>query len=201
MLGFNEVGVTAIPRWTFKEIWLFDRVMNSGTITSTAFESTVTQSAASRILIRLEEKLADRDCGCFLLWVLALYLFMAAESWAGSAPIIRSERFDPRIWDSAGPNATTLWLHPGEWTPGQNWGWLSGNVQTSNVLGSWGGVRDRLHLAGISFGASYSGQLATNPIGGVKEGGTSWIGDWSLETYVDFARLFDLARISHGGTV
>lgn len=192
MLGFNEVGVAAIPSWTFKEIWLFDRVTNSGTITSAAFETAMTRSAASRILIRLEEKLADRDCGCFLLWVLALYLFIAAESWASSTPIVQPERFDSRIWDSAGSYATTLWLHPGEWTPDQNWGWLSGDVQIPNILGSWGGIRDQLYLAGISFGASYTGQLGANPIGGAKKGGTSWIGDWSLETYVDFARLFDL---------
>ncbi len=47
-----------LPPWTLKEIWLFDKVMSYGSVTTAAADMDMTQSAASRILTGLEEKLA-----------------------------------------------------------------------------------------------------------------------------------------------
>ncbi|MEX3009855.1 carbohydrate porin [Hoeflea sp. TYP-13] len=69
---------------------------------------------------------------------------------------------------------------------------MSGNPQASNILGSWGGIRDRLELNGVSVSVSYLGQFATNPVGGRTEGGASWIGDWTVATFVDFQRMLDI---------
>lgn len=104
-------------------------------------------------------------------------------------PWIQSNNYNPAKWDTAGPKTDTPWLHPGTWTPGQDWGWFSGDAQASNISGSWGGVRDELELKGISFGIAYSGQFAANPVGGQTPGGASWIGDWNFATFVDFGRL------------
>jgi porin len=105
-------------------------------------------------------------------------------------PWIQSNLYNPSKWDTAGPETDTPWLHPGTWTPGQDWGWFSGNAQAPNILGSWGGVRDELEMKGVSFSMAYSGQLAANPVGGETPDGASWIGDWSLATFVDFQRWF-----------
>ncbi len=109
-------------------------------------------------------------------------------------PWIKSTLYDPAKWDSAGPETSTPWLHPGTWVPNQDWGWLSGNLEAPNMTGSWGGLRDRLELRGVSFGAAYLGQFASNPVGGDTEGGSSWIGDWNVGTFVDVGRLFETDR-------
>lgn len=117
-----------------------------------------------------------------------------SPSWADINPWIKATQFNPAKWDTAGPETATPWLHPGTWTPGQHWGWFSGDLQAPNVLGSWGGFRDHLELTGISFSAAYSGQFAANPIGGVTPGGASWIGSWNVGTFVDFSRLLDVEQ-------
>ena len=125
----------------------------------------------------------------------ALMLSCAASpSQAGSDPLTRSQLHDPAKWDTAGPNPVTPWLHPSAWTPGQDWGWFSGNLASQNATGSWGGVRDRLELGGISLNAAYLGQFAANPIGGETEGGASWINDWSVSVFADLDRLFDVGH-------
>jgi len=115
----------------------------------------------------------------------------ATPSWADINPWIKSSQFNPARWDTAGPETATPWLHPGTWTPGQGWGWLGGDPQAANILGSWGGRRDELELRGISFSAAYAGQFAANPIGGETPDGASWIGSWNFGTFVDFSRLLD----------
>jgi len=51
----------------------------------------------------------------------------------------------------------------------QKWGVFSGKWRTTPFLaGSWGGLRDRLEKRGIQFIPAYFGQLAANPVGGVK---------------------------------
>jgi porin len=109
-------------------------------------------------------------------------------------PWIQSNLYDPAKWDSAGPETDTLWLHPGAWTPDQDWGWFSGDIDAPNVFGSWGGIRDEFELKGISFAAAYSGQLAANPVGGQTPNGASWIGDWGFATFVDFQRLLGTSQ-------
>lgn len=106
-------------------------------------------------------------------------------------PWVPAGQYDPAIWDSAGPRAATPWLHPNAWTPHQDWGWFSGNSTAPNIAGSWGGLRDQMELQGLTFQATYLGQLAANPVGGAKSGGTSWIGDWSLSTFLDLERLLE----------
>jgi hypothetical protein len=58
----------------------------------------------------------------------------------------REQPLRPEKWDTAVPIYTgTPWLHPPTWTPGQDWGALSGNWRTATALtGSWGGARDTL---------------------------------------------------------
>lgn len=51
-------------------------------------------------------------------------------------PWIASEYYNPAKSDTAAPETDTPWMHPGTWTPGQNWGWLSGNTQAPNVFGN-----------------------------------------------------------------
>ncbi|MEJ8573989.1 carbohydrate porin [Microbaculum marinum] len=109
-------------------------------------------------------------------------------------PWIQSDLYNPGKWDTAGPDTDTRWLHPGTWTPGQDWGWLSGDAQAENILGSWGGLRDELELKGISFATAWSGQLAANPVGGQIPDGASWIDSWSFATFVDFQRLLGTAH-------
>lgn len=117
--------------------------------------------------------------------------YVSNPSHAGDDRLTQSSPKAPPRWDTAGPNPVTPWLHPGAWTPGQNWGWFSNNLQAPNATGGWGGLRDRLELGGLSFTGGYLGQLAANPIGGETEGGTSWINSWSLSLFADLERLFD----------
>lgn len=117
-----------------------------------------------------------------------------SSSWADSDALTQSPTKAPPRWDTAGPNPVTPWLHPGAWTPGQNWGWFSGDWHAPNATGSWGGLRDRLELGGLSFTGGYLGQLAANPVGGETEGGTSWINSWSVSVYADMEQLFDISH-------
>ena len=133
---------------------------------------------------------SNARCGAVAATAMALCA-LASVARADINPWIKSTLYDPAKWDSAGPETSTPWLHPGTWTPNQNWGWLSGNSEAPNMTGSWGGLRDRLELRGISFGAAYLGQLASNPVGGEVEGGSSWIGDWNIGTFVDIGRLLE----------
>jgi porin len=127
----------------------------------------------------------------FRIGFLALVAILGSPTFgtADINPWIQSDHYNPAKWDTAGPETDTLWLHPGTWTPGQEWGWFSGNLQSPNIFGSWGQTRDELELKGISFAAAYTGQLAANPVGGKIPNGASWIGDWSVATFVDFQRL------------
>lgn len=125
--------------------------------------------------------------------LLAMSLIIpAVPATADINPWIQSDHYNPAKWDTAGPQTDTPWLHPGTWTPGQDWGWLSGDLQSDNILGSWGGIRDELELKGISFGLAISNQFAANPVGGEREGGASLITTLGAAAFVDFQRLFGI---------
>lgn len=130
-----------------------------------------------------------------ILWAAALVCICAigltSQTKAQINPWIPDAEWDASKWDTAGPATDTPWLHPGAWTPGQDWGWFSGDAQAENVFGSWGGLRDQLELQGVSFSLGYLGQLATNPYGGEIEGGASWVDTWSGAVYFDLNRLLD----------
>ncbi|WP_422002443.1 carbohydrate porin [Reyranella sp.] len=124
---------------------------------------------------------------------LAAILAAAAPASAEINPWIQSELYNPSKWDSAGPQTDTHWLHPGALKFGQKWGWFSGNLQSPNVTGSWGGLRDRLELQGVAFSSALVGQFAANPAGGQIPGKASWLNDWSFGMFVDFRRVLGSA--------
>lgn len=106
-------------------------------------------------------------------------------------PWIAAELYDPAKWDTAGPQTATPWLHPFTWTPGQEWGVLSGNIGTASAFtGSWGGKRDELVKQGVSFAAAYKGQPMWNVSGG-EETGSSYLGNVYAGAYFDLQRLMD----------
>ncbi len=120
---------------------------------------------------------------------------LVATLWATAAhadinPWIKSTVYDPQKWDTAGAETATPWLHPPPWTADQGWGVLGGDVDAANVTGSWGGLRDRLVLDGVSVGAAYFAQPAANVAGGLDEG-TSWRGDLGVGGYLDLERLIN----------
>ena len=123
-------------------------------------------------------------------WALAvLSLALAPCVQADINPWIASNLYNPEKWDTAGPYTGTPWLHPPTWTPGQDWGVLSGDWRTTDALsGSWGGVRDTMALHGVQILAAYSGQFAANPVGGVRQG-RSWKDDLSVGLFLDLQRL------------
>ncbi len=121
--------------------------------------------------------------------IFAVVSALPANAVADINPWIKSDLYNPAKWDTAGPETDTPWLHPGTWTPGQGWGWFSGDAQAPNIFGSWGGARDEFEAMGISFSLAYSGQLTANPVGGETPDGASWINDWSFATFIDFQRL------------
>ncbi len=123
----------------------------------------------------------------------AASLAAATTARADVNPWIRSNLFNAGKWDTAGPGTATPWLHPPEWTPNQGWGLFGGNLQASNVTGSWGGVRDKLVKRGISFQSAYLGQFSANPVGGESQG-QSWRSDFAAGVFVDLDRLFDVHR-------
>jgi porin len=112
-------------------------------------------------------------------------------------PWIASSVYDPQRWDTAGPDTATPWLHPPQYRPKQGWGMLAPQAafrdgswhDYTNLTGSWGGTRDELMERGLAFSAAYFGQLAGNPIGGMREGGTSWRGDLVAGVFVDLERV------------
>ena len=112
-------------------------------------------------------------------------------------PWIASSVYDPQEWDSAGPYTATPWLHPPEYKPQQGWGMLAPRSaftdgrwhDFTNFTGSWGGSRDDLMARGLALSVAYFGQLAANPIGGAREGGTSWRGDLAAGAFLDLERI------------
>ena len=117
---------------------------------------------------------------------------MANHVSAGINPWIAADIYDPKKWDSAGPQAATWWLHPPTWAPDQKWGVLSGRIRDATaVTGSWGGTRDRLVEKGLSFVGGYLGQPAANPVGGELEDESSWLNNVSFGAYFDLKRLMD----------
>ncbi len=139
---------------------------------------------------------------CFLLFQLkkllmalitaSLTLVITNYVYADINPWIAVDSYDPKKWDTAGPQTATPWLHPPTWTPDQDWGVLSGRISDSTAItGSWGGARDRLVKKGVSFVGGYLGQPAANPVGGEREGETSWLNNVSLGAYLDLSRLLD----------
>ena len=80
---------------------------------------------------------------------------------AGINPWIAADSYDPKKWDSAGPQNATPWLHPPTWTPDQQWGVLPGRISDATAItGSWGGARDRLVEKELSFVGGSLGQPA-----------------------------------------
>ncbi len=112
-------------------------------------------------------------------------------------PWIANSVYNPKQWDSAGPETATPWLHPPAYKPGEGWGILPPDSALAggrwhhlyNLTGSWGGARDRLMDRGIALSVAYFGQLAANPVGGLREGGTSWRGDLAGGVFADLERL------------
>ncbi len=49
----------------------------------------------------------------------AVLLALACGVRADINPWIASEIYDPKKWDSAGPQTASPWLHPPTWTPDQ----------------------------------------------------------------------------------
>ena len=131
-----------------------------------------------------------------ILFVTCLILCFGSVASADINPWIAANVYNPEKWDTAGPETGTPWLHPPTWTPNQGWGMLEGEQAIcsgrwhdfSAFTGSWGGLRDELVLRGVSFYAAYFGQLASNPVGGMKPGAT-WKGDLSLGVFLDLHRL------------
>ena len=122
----------------------------------------------------------------------SLILTAAYHGIAGINPWIAADSYDPKKWDSAGPQTATPWLHPPTWTPGQNRGVLSGRLSDATaVTGGWGGTRDQLVEKGVSIVGGYLGQPAANPVGGGKEDESSWLNNVSLGVYFDLKRLMD----------
>ena len=69
-------------------------------------------------------------------------------------PWIANSVYNPKEWDSAGPETATPWLHPPAYKREQGWGILPPDSaladgrwhHLTNVTGSWGGVRDELSM-------------------------------------------------------
>lgn len=112
-------------------------------------------------------------------------------------PWIANSVYDRQAWDSAGPETATPWLHPPAYEPDQGWGILPPDSaladgrwhHLTNLTGSWGGARDQLMAHGIAYSLAYFGQLAANPVGGIREGGTTWRGDLASGVFVDLDRV------------
>lgn len=112
-------------------------------------------------------------------------------------PWMVSSVFEPDRWDSGGKYTATPWLHPPPYEPDMGWGMLdpgtaieTGNwKKMSGFTGSWGGARSKLQEIGLGFSSAYFGQLAANPVGGQREGGTSWRGDLAAAVFVDLERV------------
>jgi porin len=69
--------------------------------------------------------------------------------------------------------------------------WLKGD----NMTGDWGGVRSKLHEAGVDPTGSFVGEFAGNPTGGRRQGA-------SYDHEIDFGADFDLEKLLqlHGTT-
>lgn len=142
-------------------------------------------------------------CGVGRLWLALLLLtFAAAPAGAQINPWIANSIYNPAEWDSAGPETATPWLHPPPYEPGQGWGIFPPDSalqdgrwhHLDNLTGSWGGARDRLMERGVALSMAYFGQLAANPVGGMREGGVSWRGDTAVGLFADLDRLAGLNR-------
>lgn len=128
---------------------------------------------------------------------LLLLLLPAVPAGAQINPWIANSVYRPQEWDSAGPETATPWLHPPAYDRGQGWGILPPDSALAdgrwhlltNLTGSWGGARDRLMQHGIAVSLAYFGQLAANPVGGVREGGTTWRGDLAGGVFADLDEL------------
>jgi hypothetical protein len=119
-----------------------------------------------------------------------LLLPLASGVRADINPWIAAELYDPGKWDTAGPQTATPWLHPSTWTPGQEWGVLSGNFGTATAFtGSWGGLRDDLVKKGVSLVAAYKGQPMWNT--GGQDQGSSYLGNLYAGAFFDLQRLMD----------
>lgn len=84
-----------------------------------------------------------RPAATFVLLPLAFFILLGAmPAEADLNPWIAVTQYDPRKWDTDGPNTATPWLHPPTWAPDQGWVVLSGHGRTADALtGSWGGHR------------------------------------------------------------
>jgi porin len=137
-----------------------------------------------------------RVCAATYLIALAFTLVPAVAG-AQINPWIANSVYDPKQWDSAGPETATPWLHPPAYKDGQGWGILPPDSalvdgrwhHLTNLTGSWGGARDRLMDRGVALSLAYFGQLAANPVGGMREGGTTWRGDLAAGVFVDLDRV------------
>jgi porin len=128
-------------------------------------------------------------------FIAAVLLALAGGVRADINPWIASDIYDPKKWDTAGPQTASPWLHAPTWKPDQAWGVLSGRYgDVTAITGSWGGARDRLVEKGVSIVGGYMAQPMANPEGGVEEGKTSYIANLSLGSYFDLQRLLDWKR-------
>ncbi|MEM7025085.1 MAG: carbohydrate porin [Pseudomonadota bacterium] len=123
----------------------------------------------------------------------AVVILASSEGLADINPWIATNIYNPEKWDTSGPETATPWLHPPTWTPDQDWGVLSGNLQATALTGSWGGLRDQLLEDGVFVSAAYFAQPAGNPVGGVDQG-SSYKGDLGLAAFLDLERLVDWKR-------
>ena len=120
-----------------------------------------------------------------------MVLMLSSGARAVISPWIAADLYDPGKWDTAGPQTATPWLHPPTWTPGQEWGVLSGRIKDSTAItGSWGGTRDELVRKGVAFAGGYLGQPAANPTGGERQD-ASWLQNMSFAAFLDLQRLMD----------
>lgn len=129
---------------------------------------------------------------CFLIYIfllLGLAFFLSLPARAQINPWIQNSLYNPGAWDTAGRLTDTFWLHPPQYTSGQEWGVFSGKWRTTpSITGGWGGFRDKLETKGVQFIAAYFGQFAANPVGGERQG-ESWKGDISGTLFLDMERL------------
>jgi porin len=143
---------------------------------------------------------ARRPLGTRIAVVVACALLVALAPRAARAqinPWIANSVYNPEEWDSAGPETATPWLHPPTYLLGQGFGILPPDSalaggrwhKLTNLTGSWGGVRDRLMERGIAVSLAYFGQLSANPVGGIREGGTTWRGDAAAGVFADLERV------------
>lgn len=126
-----------------------------------------------------------------------LVVLVAAEARAQINPWIANSVYDPQQWDSAGPETATPWLHPPAYKLDQGWGIFPPDSaledgrwhHLTNLTGSWGGTRDELQRRGIELTLAYFGQFSANPVGGIREGGSTWRGDLAAGVFVDLERV------------